>query len=75
MGEPQCFASVDHQHFDQAYRRGPLLLAIVTRLLGLPAAVPSIPGQFLKGLGALILAAVAFAFPGVDPQLALTNPS
>jgi len=80
MDAPDRFGSQDQEHFNAAYRRRPLLMAAVTGLyllvflFAILGVVGLISGQFLKGVGALILAGVSFAWLAVLHNWALTNP-
>jgi hypothetical protein len=61
MSEPERFGSTDQEHFNAAYRKRPILNLVVL-------------GQFLKGLGMLVLAGVSFAVWAAIHNWTLTNP-
>ena len=80
MSEPERFGSTDQEHFNAAYRNRPVLnvvvmaLYVLVFLFGIFGVIGVITGQFLKGLGMLVLAGVSFAVWAVVHNWTLTNP-
>ncbi len=80
MTSGKRFGSTEQQDFNEAYRNRPVLNALVLALwltvIGcvLFAGWLLLAGAFLKSVGALLLAATAFAIWAVLHNWALTHP-
>jgi len=78
--EPDRFSSTDRQHFFAAYAERPFLMGLVGLLyfavfaFGLITLVMLIETQFLKALGALVLAAATFLGWFILNNWALVHP-
>jgi hypothetical protein len=80
MLDPRRFGSADYQHFEEAYKRRPLVNMLVLVLfsmvvgLGLLGLVDLIKGEFSSGMKTLGAALISFVAWAALHNLALTNP-